>query len=175
LANIIISEAGDGAGPMVYWSFAIAALSFIWSVVWSYWTFRRATIQGYWFNEVVGPRTIGPLMDFSSTWLDKIRLLSGGITPQRAVNELSAFGESKDAVLGELWVSRLLFDDVYDFACEKLDEFEDQFGEEISRICAHHAGANVGVADFADLCRKFEEVILQVLGRIASAKARISR
>lgn len=164
----------DGEGdPLVYWSFGVAALSFVWTVAWSWWTNNRSSIRDYWFHEVVGPRSVEPLLDFSNKWMGRCKGLAGCANPVHAVQELNLFGQEKDQLLGQVWISKLLFEDVYEFACKELDGVEDEFGVAVGKIAAIAVGANGAPPDFDDVCRSFENAILRVLGRLAGAKFRI--
>ena len=169
----MIGGSSRDTSPLVYWSFGVAALSLIWTIGWSWWTFNRSLIHGYWFSEVVAPNTVEPLLAFSKKWLAIIRAVHTGSVDE-AADSLSKFGEEKDEALHELWLSELLFDGLYDAACSRLDEVEDNFGGEVGKFCLIAKGSRIEV-DFDDVARQLEKSTLVILRELMHAKVRVRR
>jgi len=162
----------ERSNPLIYWSLGLAILSFVWTVAWSWWTYKRSAIQDYWFSEVVGPRTVAPLLNFYEKWLPWFRSCSGDGIPEHVVADLSTFGEEKDLALRSLWISKLLFNGMYEFACQKLDEVEDKLSGEIGKVCIAERGG-AACPDFEGVSRCFEDATLSVLSKLAQSRANV--
>lgn len=165
----------EQSNPLIYWSLGVAILSLVWTIAWSWWTYKRSAIQAYWFSEVVGPRTVVPLLSFYEKWLPWFKSCSGnGVPPEQVVTDLSTFGEEKDLTLRSLWVSKLLFNGMYDFACKKLDEVEDKLSGEVGKACIAGQGGSA-CPDFEGVSRCFEDATLSILGKLAHSRANVRR
>jgi hypothetical protein len=166
--------ASGGDAVLASWSFVIALLSLLWTALWSWWTFKRGHIRDYWFKEVIAPRTVVPLLAFSEEWLVRIRALQGSTDGAHAAQELGVFGEAKDKLLAQIWISKFLFEKLYSETCDQFDVVEDSLVTASGVVfLRNELGDNVSAADFDDVARALETAVLRVLRLLATTSLKV--
>lgn len=150
----------------------LSIVTFLWAVVWSVWLYRRSRVTEYWFNSVIGPETIRPILDFYSKWDLIFQDNKNFNSISTAVKTINTFGIEKDKLISQVWLSKLLFNDFYEFVCQELDVIEDYMATEIGGLAKHSSHNNISFQDCSVL---FQSTILKILHSIGTMEPKFQK
>jgi hypothetical protein len=141
MAITITPSAGSGLVAGASFALSIATLGY--TVWWQRRQAKQASLESYWFKEVIGPSCTEPLISFWKKWSMRLASPLGPPDKEAAKTIIDEFCADKSDLLRALWISELLFENFYSETADKLDDVEDLLSDVLGNIFVANARGNI--------------------------------